>query len=282
MGNSLSTMRKKAENVERICDHIRRNPSGDLSLSALESALSLNRFYIQKTFKEVMGITPRKYVEECRIQLLKRNLREGDPIPSAIYRAGYNSQSWLYDNSSAKLGMLASSYRRGGEGANIRFMITECRLGTLLIAETDYGVCALSIGDSRDQLFHSLKKEFTKADIRPSGDVMERVRAVLRYFDGQFLNLPVDIQGTGFQRRVWAALKTIPYGETRSYQQIANLIGSPKAHRAVANACAANPVPLIVPCHRVVRKDGTLGGYALGIERKRLILQLEKEHIKEA
>ncbi len=275
-------MKGKVEIVERMCDHIRKNPSGDLSLSALESTFALNRFYIQKTFKEVMGITPRKYVEECRIQLLKQNLREGDPIPSAIYRTGYNSQSWLYDNASSKLGMLASSYRRGGEGARIQFTITACRLGTLMVAETDHGVCALSIGDSENQLLHSLRSEFPNAEIHRSDDVMESVKTVLRYFEGQFLSLPVDIQGTGFQRRVWTALMTIPYGETRTYQQIADLIGASRAHRAVANACAANPVPLIVPCHRVVRKDGSLGGYALGVERKKFLLQLEKEHVSEA
>lgn len=276
-----STLKRKSEIVETICNYIRRNPSEDLSLSALESIFGFSRFYIHKAFKEVMGITPRKYVEECRIQLLKRNLRKGEPIPSAIYRTGYNSQSWLYDNASSKLGMSASSYRRGGEGARIRFMTTECRLGFLMVAETDYGVCALSIGDSEDQLLSSLKSEFPKADVYRSDEVAEKIMAVLKYFDGQLLNLPADICGTEFQKRVWSALRTIPYGETRTYQQVANMIGAPKAHRAVANACAANPVPLIVPCHRVVRTDGGLGGYALGVERKRFLLELEKEHAEQ-
>ena len=276
MSTSDTAIRKKMEIVESICHHIRQNPSGDMSLSALESAFGLSRFYIQKTFKEVMGITPRKYVEECRIQLLKRNLKEGVPIPSAVYNTGLNSQSWLYENGPSKLGMPPSSYRKGGEGARIQYMITKCRLGLLMVAETGYGVCALSIGDSEEQLLLSLKNEFPRAEIQSSDDVEDRVNTVLRYLDGQFLNLPVDIQGTDFQKRVWSALRTIPYGETRTYQEVADMIGAPKAHRAVANACARNPVPLIVPCHRVVRKDGGMGGYALGVERKRALLELEK------
>ncbi len=277
--NRDEEMSKKVKVVESICSHIQRNPSGDMSLSALESELGLSRFYIQKTFTEIMGISPRKYVEECRIQLLKHNLREGVPIPSAVYKAGLNSQSWLYEKGPSKLGMLPSSYRRGGKGARIRYMITECRLGYLMVAETEHGVCALSIGDSEEQLLLSLKKEFPEAELTVSGKVAKSMKAVLGYFDGQFLNLPLDIQGTEFQKRVWSAMRTIPYGETRSYREVAEMIGSPKAYRAVANACARNPVPLVVPCHRVVRNDGGLGGYGLGIERKKALLEMEKKHL---
>ena len=278
MKDQEKAAKEKTALVEKICDYIRQNPTDDLSLAFFEKKFNLNKFQIQKSFREIMGITPRKYVEECRIQLLKHNLREGVPIPSAIYRSGYNSQSWLYDDSSSKLGMHASSYRKGGEGAVIRYMISGCRLGFLMVAETDYGVCALSIGDSEEQLIESLKREFPKADIRRSDSVKERFDAVLGYFDGQLLNLPLDIQGTDFQKRVWSALRTIPYGEVRTYQQIAEMINMPNAHRAVANACASNPVPLIVPCHRVVRKNDGLGGYALGVWRKKILLKMEKEN----
>ena len=273
-----STVKEKTALVERICDYIKQNPTEKLTLSSLEKKFGLNKFYLQKTFKGIMGITPRKYVEECRIQVLKRNLREGVPIPSAIYKSGYNSQSWLYEKTSTKLGMPASSYRKGGEGAEIRYMISECKLGFLIVAETDHGVCALSIGDSVEQLVDSLKREFPKADIKSSDSVKERFNAVLGYFDGQLLNLPLDVQGTDFQKRVWSALRTIPYGEVRTYQQVADMIDMPKAYRAVANACASNPVPLVVPCHRVVRKDDGLGGYALGIWRKEYLLKMEKKN----
>ncbi len=273
-----STVKEKTALVERICDYIKQNPTEKLTLSSLEKKFGLNKFYLQKTFKKIMGITPRKYVEECRIQVLKLNLREGVPIPSAIYKSGYNSQSWLYEKTSSKLGMPASSYRKGGEGAEIRYMISECKLGFLIVAETDHGVCALSIGDSEEQLVDSLKREFPKADIKSSDSVKERFNAVLGYFDGQLLNLPLDVQGTDFQKRVWSALRTIPYGEVRTYQQVADMIDMPKAYRAVANACASNPVPLVVPCHRVVRKDDGLGGYALGIWRKEYLLKMEKKN----
>ncbi len=273
-----STVKEKTALVERICDYIKQNPTEKLTLSSLEKKFGLNKFYLQKTFKKIMGITLRKYVEECRIQVLKLNLREGVPIPSAIYKSGYNSQSWLYEKTSSKLGMPASSYRKGGEGAEIRYMISECKLGFLIVAETDHGVCALSIGDSEEQLVDSLKREFPKADIKSSDSVKERFNAVLGYFDGQLLNLPLDVQGTDFQKRVWSALRTIPYGEVRTYQEVADMIDMPKAYRAVANACASNPVPLVVPCHRVVRKDDGIGGYALGIWRKEYLLKMEKKN----
>lgn len=279
MADQEAAMGEKTALVEKICDYIRQNPTDDLSLTSLEKIFGLSKFQIQKSFKEIMGITPRKYVEECRIHLLKQNIRDGVPIPSAIYRSGYNSQSWLYDNSSSKLGMQASSYRKGGAGTEIRYMISECRLGFLIVAETDHGVCALSIGDTEEQLIRSLTGEFPRADIRRSDSVKKSIDAVLGYFEGQLLNLPLDIHGTDFQKRVWSALRTIPYGEVRTYQQVAEMINMPKAHRAVANACASNPVPLIVPCHRVVRKDGGIGGYALGVWRKKILLQREKENL---
>lgn len=270
-------MENKEGIVEEICNYIRRNASSDLSLAALEKRFGISRFTIQKTFKEIMGITPRKYAEECRIHGLKKNLRDGQVVPGAVYRTGYNSQSWLYSDAASKLGMLPSSYRNGGEGETIRYLTAECDLGCIMVAETDAGICALSIADDEESLLESLRKEYGKADLVRSDLVKERMDAVLDYFKGQLLNLPVAVRGTDFQRRVWAAIMSIPYGETRTYNDIADSIGKPRAYRAVANACASNPVPLIVPCHRVVRKDGGMGGYALGVERKRFLLNMEKE-----
>ena len=274
--NSSST--SKSDLVESICKFIKSNPSRNVSLHTLETRFGMSRFYIQKTFKEVMGISPRKYAEECRILLLKKNLKEDQPIPRAVYKAGYNSHSWLYGAQSSKLGMTPSSYRKGGKGATIFYLTARCKLGYPLVAETKYGICSLSLADDEDTLVSFLGKEFPNADIVRSEQVRGRLNSVLDYFEGQLLSLPLDIIGTEFQKRVWSALLNIPYGETRSYHQVAEMIGSPKAVRAVANACASNPVPLIIPCHRVVRKDGGLGGYGLGVGRKKYILEMEKSH----
>lgn len=266
--------------VRDICDYIRSDPSGNVSLSDLEKRFKVSRFIIQKTFKVVMGISPRKYTEECRILLLKRNLKDDEPIPLAVYKTGYNSQSWLYENSSSKLGMKPSSYRKGGEGATIDFLTSKCKLGYLLVAQTEHGICSVSIADREDQLISYLHEEYPRAEIRRSKEVSRNLSSVLEYFEGQLLNLPVDIAGTEFQKRVWSAIMKIPYGQTRTYNQIAEAIEKPKAVRAVGNACAANPVPLIIPCHRVVRKDGGLGGYGLGPKRKEFMLSMEKENKK--
>ncbi len=277
---NLPFVTTKSDLVESICNFIKSNPSANVSLESLETKFGVSRFILQKTFKEVMGISPRKYAEECRILLLKKNLKDDRPIPKAIYQAGYNSHSWLYRTPSSKLGMTPSSYRKGGQGATIYYLTAKCKLGYVLVAETEYGICSLSLADDENTLISSFLEEFPKAKIVWSEGVRERLNSVLRYFDGQWLNLPLDVIGTEFQKRVWSALLEIPYGETRSYQQVAEMIGSPKAVRAVANACASNPVPLIIPCHRVVRKDGGLGGYGLGVARKRYIVQMERKNSK--
>ena len=266
--------------VEQVCSFIRSNTSRDVSLSALERHLGVNRFTIQKTFKEVMGISPRKYAEERRILMLKRNLKDNQPIPKAIYKAGYNSQSWLYGGSDSKLGMSPSTYRNGGRGSSIRYLTSSCILGYILLAETDRGVCSLSLADSEDVLVQSLIKEYPNAEIERSEKVRKSLDSVMKYLEGQSLDLPVDVRGTDFQKRVWVALQNIPYGETRSYDDVAKMIGKPSAVRAVANACASNPVPLIIPCHRVVRKDGGIGGYGMGIERKEYLLRMERSNSK--
>ena len=277
-GNRSESQGAKAALVESICNYIRENPASDMTLSALEHRFKISRYSIQRDFKEIMGISPRKYVEECRIYLLKRNLREGKSMPGAIYLTGYNSQSWAYRDAESKLGMSPSIYRKGGSGASIRYETSECKLGILIVAETHRGICSLSIGDHEGELVDNLYREFPRAEITRSESVNSRIKAVLDYFDGQLLNLPVDVQGTEFQKRVWSAIRKIPYGETLSYDSIAEMIGAPRSYRAVANACAANPVPLIVPCHRVVRKNGDLGGYGLGIARKEFLLEMERKN----
>ncbi len=269
---------QKARLVEQVCDYIRENISSSLTLEDLEKKFGVRGYSIQRWFKEIMGITPRKYMEELRIHKLKTNLKNGEPMPMAIYNTGYKSQSWLYEDSLSKLGMVPSAYRKGGAGETIYFLTGKCALGAIIVAETEQGICAVSMGDSEEALVQSLRKEFNRADLQHSEKARDRLNSLLDYFNGQRLNLPVAIQGTDFQQRVWAAIASIPYGETRSYNDIAGMIGKPKAFRAVANACGANHVPLIIPCHRVVRKDGSLGGYALGLDRKKYLLEMEKRN----
>ncbi len=268
----------KVKLVEQICDYIRSNLISSLTLVDLESKFGVRGYTIQRWFKDIMGITPRKYMEEQRIHKLKINLRKGEPMPQAIYSTGYRSQSWLYEDSLSKLGMVPSAYRKGGDGETIYFLTGRCVLGTLIVAETEQGICAVSIGDSEEVLELALRREFYKADLQRSERARERLNSLLQYFEGQSLNLPVALQGTDFQQRVWTAIASIPYGETRTYNEIAEIIGKPKAYRAVANACGANHVPLVIPCHRVVRKDGSLGGYALGVDRKKYLLEMEKRN----
>ncbi len=268
----------KARLVEQVCDYIRENVSSSLTLEDLEKKFSVRGYTIQRWFKDIMGISPRKYMEELRIHKLKNNLKNGEPMPMAIYNTGYRSQSWLYEDSLSKLGMVPSAYRKGGAGETIYFLTGICTLGAIIVAETEQGICAVSMGDSEEALEQSLKKEFNKADLQRSEKARKRLDSLLEYFNGQRLTLPVALQGTDFQQRVWAAIASIPYGETRSYNEIAEMIGKPKSFRAVANACGANHVPLVIPCHRVVRKDGSLGGYALGLDRKKYLLEMEKKN----
>jgi AraC family transcriptional regulator of adaptative response/methylated-DNA-[protein]-cysteine methyltransferase len=272
----------KSRLVDLVSSYIKENTSGNLSLKFLEERFQVNKFTIQRAFMDVLGISPRKYAEECRIMRLKENIKKGEPVTRAIYNSGYNSQNWLYRDSKSKLGMTPSEYRKGGVGVQIRYLIAESKLGFILVAETDKGICSVSMADAPEQLIRQLSSEFHKATLLQSEEVRDRMNAILEYLEGKKLNLPVDVQGTEFQKRVWAAISRIPYGETRSYNKIAEEIGMPKAYRAVANACGANPVPLVVPCHRVIRKNGGLGGYGMGIERKKYLLAMEKSVSKKS
>lgn len=263
----------KAEFISAICDFIKSNPDSNLSLQALEDHFKVNKLQIQKIFKKIMGITPKKYVEECRIILFKNNIKNGMPVPEAIYKTGQNYQSWL---SSSKLGMGIKQYKSGGIGVTIKYNIFPSKIGMLLVAETEKGICCLDIGSDKEKLFRSLKKEYPRAILIESDELKPRIAAILGYLDGSRIDMPLDIYGTEFQVRVWTAIKAIPYGETKSYSEIADDIGMPRACRAVANACGANPVPLIIPCHRVVGKNGNIGGYGPGVDKKKFLLELEK------
>jgi len=267
--------------VRQACQYIEAHLEEPLTLAALSEQVHLSPFHLQRVFKRVMGITPRQYVEACRLGQFKAQLREGEAstVAEAMYEAGYSSSSRLYERSNEQLGMTPTVYRRGGQGMRISYTIDDSPLGRLLVAGTERGICSVCLGDDDKILEATLRSEYPAAEIRYNGDELcAWVKEILDYMQGQHphLDLPLDIQATAFQWRVWQTLRSIPYGSTRSYEEIAQAVGSPKAARAVAQACATNPTALIIPCHRVVRKDGMPGGYRWGSERKRHLLEQEQ------
>lgn len=272
--------------IEETCSFINQNLDGRLSLAELGKSANLNPFYFQRLFKRVVGLTPRQYIEGIRLRHAKMSMSNGDSVRSAIYKAGRNSTSWLYTNPYTKLGMRPSGYRSKGRGMHVRYSIHSCRLGKLLVAGTDKGVCAVSIGDSESILEASLRTEYSSARIvrTDTSKLGSWVTEILAYLEGGEVvpldTLPLDIRATSFEHKVWRELQAVPYGSTCSYSDIARKISRPKSSRAVANACAKNPVPLVVPCHRVVRSDGSLGGFGFGVERKASLIQREEENLR--
>jgi len=268
----------RVELVHRVCRAIEASPDGALSLRALGARTGVSPYHLQRTFKSVMKITPRQYADSLRMEGLKRRLRQGQDVAGATYDAGFGSSSRLYERASGHLGMTPATYRRGGRGMDIGYSIVDCALGRLLVAATERGVCAVSLGDSDSVLEAALRAEYPNAQIHPDESRGKWVSALLSHLNGSqpTLTLPVDLQATAFQRRVWEELRRIPSGATRSYSQVARAIGRPTAVRAVARACATNPVSVVIPCHRVVREDGSLAGYRWGLKRKRALLDKEK------
>jgi len=265
--------------AKEICRYIEQHLDEPITLERLGKAFRQSPFHLQRRFKAALGITPREYADSCRLRLLKRNLQAGDNVTRAMYDAGYGSSSRLYERTAAQLGMTPDKYRRGAIAAPIRYTCADSPLGRMLIAATDKGICAIQFADSDDELEHGLRHEFPFAVRRRDDAALQTWKQnLLRQIHGQRLNssLPLDIQATAFQRRVWTYLQTIPFGATRSYGQVAKDIGQPTATRAVARACATNPVALIVPCHRVVAGNGRLSGYRWGVEKKLALLAREK------
>lgn len=269
----------RVETVRRACRYIDARPDGPPTLAEVGAHVGASPYHLHRLFKRVMGITPRQYADARRVDRVKALLKEGVGVAGALYDAGYGSSSRLYERAPAQLGMTPAAYRRGGTGARIGYTIVDCAFGRLLVAATERGVCAVCLGDADGGLRAALEREYPAADVERDDEGLGRwVDPLLRHLDGQtpHLDLPVDVRATAFQRRVWEALKAIPYGGTRSYSAVARAIGRPTAVRAVARACATNPVAVIVPCHRVVREDGGLGGYRWGVERKRALLARER------
>jgi AraC family transcriptional regulator, regulatory protein of adaptative response / methylated-DNA-[protein]-cysteine methyltransferase len=268
----------QVELVRRACRYIEKNLDSPPSLASLSAQVHLSPYHLQRIFKRIMGITPRQYAEACRLGRLKAQLKDGEPVTRALYDVGYGSSSRLYERAPSQLGMTPTAYRRGGPGMHINYTIVDCPLGRLLVAATAKGICAVSLSDNDAVLESALFSEYPAAEITRDGvNLSQWVNALMSHLNGQqpHIDLPVDVQATAFEWRVWQELQAIPYGSTRSYSQIAQALGQPKATRAVARACATNPVPLVIPCHRVVREDGTLGGYRWGLERKQQLLAKE-------
>jgi AraC family transcriptional regulator of adaptative response/methylated-DNA-[protein]-cysteine methyltransferase len=248
------------------------------NLEELAAQAGLSIFHFHRVFKTVTGLTPRAYAAAHRGKRVRKELTRGGTVTRAIYESGYSSNARFYDESQQMLGMSPTTYRAGGPNTEIRFAIGECSLGSILVATSEIGVCAILLGDDPDLLARDLQDRFPRATLVGGDKEFESLVArVVGFVEAPALglDLPLDVRGTAFQQRVWQALRDIPSGSTASYTEIAGRIGSPKAVRAVAGACAANPLAVAIPCHRVVRTDGGLSGYRWGVERKRALLQRE-------
>jgi AraC family transcriptional regulator, regulatory protein of adaptative response / methylated-DNA-[protein]-cysteine methyltransferase len=269
--------------VEDACRFIEGNIDTPLSLDAVARHVSSSPFHFQRMFKSVLGVSPRQYQQAKRAEKFKSALHNTSRITDAIYEAGYGSSSRAYEGIPAQMGMTPSAFRRNGEGTEIRYTILTMELGRLLIATTARGVWSVRFGESETALVRDLRSEFRAAEIRRDDEELRPLCAQvddLRRGGLDSPQIPLDIRGTAFQQLVWNALRQIPRGKTRSYSDVAKAIGKPKAVRAVANACAANPVAVVIPCHRVVEQSGGLGGYRWGVKRKAALLESEQSQAR--
>ncbi len=270
----------RVEFVEKVCRYIEEHLDEPVRLKVLSRKFGRSPFHLQRTFKSLLGISPREYADTCRMRSLKNGLQAGRSVTHSMYEAGYGSTSRLYEKTDRQLGMTPTLYRLGANKLTIRYATVDSPLGRMLLAATDKGICSITFGDSEPGLLKTLRHEYPQAQFKRAEAVLHRwIGALLKQMFGepQKTTLPLDIRATAFQRRVWQHLQSIPFGSTRSYSEVARAIGEPSATRAVARACAANPVAIAIPCHRVVRNDGSLGGYRWGTERKKRLLQRESE-----
>jgi AraC family transcriptional regulator, regulatory protein of adaptative response / methylated-DNA-[protein]-cysteine methyltransferase len=287
-GEGAESRSAEAKLVESLCREIEASlekGDGTITLATLSHRVGANPYQVQRGFKRVMGITPRQYADAKRLARLKSRLREGQDVTGALYDAGYGSSRALYEHAPSRMGMTPATYRKGGRGMRIDYTIAESPLGRLLVGATERGVCAVCLGDSDRALETTLSAEYPHAEIcRDDARLAPWFTAFLSHLQGRLphLDLPVDVRATAFQWRVWEELRAIPYGSTRSYSNVARAIGRPRAVRAVARACATNPVAVVIPCHRVVGKDGGLHGYRWGVQRKQELLALERRTTENA
>ncbi|TFW35796.1 bifunctional DNA-binding transcriptional regulator/O6-methylguanine-DNA methyltransferase Ada [Massilia horti] len=269
---------RQAEAVARACRLI-DEAEDELDLAALAQACGISRFHLHRLFKAHTGITPKAYAAARRAERVRQQLAQGASVTEAVYEAGFNSSGRFYAEANGMLGMTPTRFRAGGQGEAIRFAVAGCSLGAILVAATGKGICAILIGDEPEPLVRDLQDRFPNAELRGAESDFERTVAQVVGFveaPGIGLSLPLDVRGTAFQQRVWQALREIPAGQTVSYAELAQRVGLPSGARAVAGACAANPVAVAIPCHRVVRNDGSISGYRWGVERKKVLLERER------
>ena len=262
----------------QACKLIENNFDEEISLEFLATELNVSPSHLQRTFKQTLGVSPKEFAGAQRLNNFKKQVRQSD-VTTAMYESGFGSSRALYEKATLNLGMTPATYRKGGKNLKISFVVADSSLGKLLVAATEKGVCAIAFGKTSAELQSNLTNEFPAAEIHPDDiNLQNYVRAIVEYLDGQrrTLDLPLDLQATAFQLTVWAELRRIPYGETRSYKQIAESLGNAKAVRAVARACATNPVALVNPCHRVVGANGNVSGYRWGVDRKKQLLDKEQ------
>jgi AraC family transcriptional regulator, regulatory protein of adaptative response / methylated-DNA-[protein]-cysteine methyltransferase len=272
--------------MHELANYIRDHAEERISLSDLSARAGLSPFHLQRSFKAVIGLTPRQFAENCRLGILKQSLKSGSSVTDAIYEAGFGSSSRVYEKTETHLGMTPLQYRGGGAGLVISHASAASPLGQLMIGATDRGICFVQFADSTEELLKMLQAEYPAATIEPmqpseSRQFHEWMDALQRYLIGEMrdLKLPLDLRATAFQFKVWRYLQSIPYGSAKSYGEVAQELGSPKGARAVARACASNRVALVIPCHRVIRGTGDLGGYKWGLDRKRTLLDHERRQI---
>jgi AraC family transcriptional regulator of adaptative response/methylated-DNA-[protein]-cysteine methyltransferase len=267
-----------------MCRYLQAHADAPPTLDVLGARFNMSPFHLQRTFKRVVGMTPRQYSATQRIDHFKKELKAGGSVTTALYDAGYGSSSRAYEQAVDRLGMTPSVYRRGGANMQINYTTADSALGKVLVAATERGVCAVYLGDDEAQLAADLRTEYPAATIERDGEHLGAwVAPIVEYANGKqkAVDLPLDVQATAFQQRVWDALRTIPPGTTRTYSQIAAQLGRPGAARAVGRACATNPVSLIIPCHRAVGSDGKMHGYRWGMQRKQQLLAQERSVVTE-
>ncbi len=265
--------------VQRAAGQLAESSEEGVRLGSLARTLGTTQATLRRAFLQVTGLKPRELAEALRIKRFKAMLRAGKGITDALYETGYGSSSRVYERSNAQLGMTPATYRKGGQGMKIGYTIAKSPLGKVLVAATERGVSAVYLGDAENTMTAELREEYPRAEIAPATDSFQRwVREIVQRIEGKpaRLELPLDLQATAFQRRVWQELQRIPRGKTRTYSEVARSLGQPKAVRAVARACATNPVSIVVPCHRVIREGGALAGYRWGLSRKQQLLEQER------